>query len=493
MRSFRLQLALLSGAFAAVLLLAAGAYAWRLTTSFNLDRLDRELRNIGAANLERVVGDEHWHRVESALRFVSGADRPPGFALWVKNYDRELYRSPHWPTKIFPESLPRPTDLETGPTPSVRPPPPPRQGEPLSARNPPLPRSVPVFLTLPSDDHQWRVAVMGTPYTQLVVVANIDGFNADLTALRSAFFAALPFALLLVGGGAWFLAGRALRPVHVLTQAAERVTARGLDQRITTPGNVREFERLVTVFNEMLDRLEKGFHQANRFSADASHELKTPLALLQAELEQALASTPSGSPQQQLYTSLLDEVQRLKAITQKLLLLALADSGRLELHREPTDLAQLLANVIEDATAFAPHLAIEHAIPIRVSVLADAVLLEQALQNLTNNAIKYNRAEGLIRLTLRLEADSAIVAVGNTGPGISTDNRPHVFERFFRGDRSRARHAATGVGLGLSLSREIIRAHGGDLALCPPRADGDWTEFVVRLPCTVAPAKRSSA
>lgn len=493
MRSFRLQLALLSGAFAAVLLLAAGAYAWRLTTSFNLDRLDRELRNIGAANLERVVGDEHWHRVESALRFVSGTDRPPGFALWVKNYDRELYRSPHWPTKIFPESLPRPTDLETGPTPSVRPPPPPRQGEPLSARNPPLPRSVPIFLTLPSDDHQWRVAVMGTPYTQLVVVANIDGFNADLTALRSAFFAALPFALLLVGGGAWFLAGRALRPVHVLTQAAERVTARGLDQRITTPGNVREFERLVTVFNEMLDRLEKGFHQANRFSADASHELKTPLALLQAELEQALASTPSGSPQQQLYTSLLDEVQRLKTITQKLLLLALADSGRLELHREPTDLTQLLANVIEDATAFAPHLAIEHAIPIRVSVLADAVLLEQALQNLTNNAIKYNRAEGLIRLTLRLEADSAVVAVGNTGPGISIENRPHVFERFFRGDRSRARHAAAGVGLGLSLSREIIRAHGGDLALCPPRADGDWTEFVVRLPCTVAPAKRSSA
>lgn len=160
--------------------------------------------------------------------------------------------------------------------------------------------------------------------------------------------------MLLVGGGAWFLAGRALRPVQVLTRAAERVTARGLDQRITTPGNVREFERLVTVFNEMLDRLEKGFHQANRFSADASHELKTPLALLQAELEQALASTPSGSPQQQLYTSLLDEVQRLKAITQKLLLLSLADSGRLELHREPTDLSQLLANVIEDATALAP-------------------------------------------------------------------------------------------------------------------------------------------
>ena len=156
-------------------------------------------------------------------------------------------------------------------------------------------------------------------------------------------------------------------------------------------------------------------------------------------------------------------------------------------------LSALLPNSVEGTSALAPHLQFDAVVPPHVTVSADADLLEQALQNLTNNAIKYNRAEGLIRLTLGLEADSAVVAVGNTGPGSSTENRPHVFERFFHGDRSRARHADTGVGLGLSLSREIIRAHGGDLALCPPRADGGWTEFVVRLPCAEAPATPSSA
>jgi signal transduction histidine kinase len=234
------------------------------------------------------------------------------------------------------------------------------------------------------------------------------------------------------------------------------------------------------VFNEMMDRLEKSFHQATRFSADASHELKTPLALLQAEIEQALAVTPAGSPQQSAFTSLLDEVQRLKAIVQKLLLLSLADSGRLELHREPANLSDLLANVIEDCTALAPKLRIETATTARVLVLADSVLLEQALQNLAGNAIKYNRPAGLIRFELRIEGRQAVVAVGNTGVGIPAEDRPQVFERFFRGDRSRNRQGASGVGLGLSLSREIIRAHGGDLVLAP--AQEDFTQFVATLP-----------
>lgn len=492
MKSFRLRLALLAGTITALLLVAVGLYAWRLSTRFNLDRLDHELLNLGAANLERVVGDEHWRRVESALRFVSGADHPPGYAIQVENHGREIYRSPHWPKEISLATLPRPTAYEGGVT-FATPPPPPRQGEPLSPRNPPLPRKEPAFLTVAAGGGAWRVGVMGTPYTTLVLAANIDEFNAGLTQLRRAFLAALPVALLLVGGGAWFLAGRALRPVLALTQAAERVTARGLDQRITAPGNDREFQRLVTVFNEMMDRLEKSFHQATRFSADASHELKTPLALLQAELEQALATTPAGSPQQQAFTSLLDEVQRLKAIVQKLLLLSLADSGRLELHREPTDLSELLGNVIEDCTALAPTLSVEHVFPPHVMVLADAVLLEQALQNLAGNAIKYNRAEGVVRFELKLDAGNAVLSVGNSGAGITEEDRPHVFERFFRGDRSRNRHAASGVGLGLSLSREIIRAHGGELQL--GASGDDWTVFLVSLPLAAeaTPTRRQPA
>ena len=149
-------------------------------------------------------------------------------------------------------------------------------------------------------------------------------------------------------------------------------------------------------------------------------------------------------------------------------------------------LSALLPKSVEGTSALATQLQFDAAAPPHVTVSTDAVLLAQALQNLPNNAIKYHRAEGLIRLTLRLAADSAVVAVGNTGPGSSTENRPHVFERFFRGDRSRARHAATGVGLGFSLSREIIRAHGGDLSLAEPATDAAaaiaWTEFVATLP-----------
>ena len=483
MSSFRLRLALLVGTLTATLLLATGWISWQLTTRFNLDRLDRELRHLAHGNLDRVNDSSHWARLDAALAFISGSDRPRTYALWVQNYGHEEYRSPGWPAELRPPTLASPTTGEGAGAFTTTPSPPRRSG--LSPANPPLPLREATFLTSLARGSTWRVAITGNPYTTLLLAANLDELNADLSRLRLRLLLALPIALVLVGAGAWWLAARALRPVQTLTAAAERVTVRGLDQRLALPGNDREFQRLVVVFNAMMDRLEKSFRQATRFSADASHELKTPLALLQGELEQALNTAPPGSPAAETYASLLDEVQRLKAIIQKLLLLSLADSGRLELHREPTDLAQLLANVTEDATALAPTLRIEPALPTRVDVLADATLLEQALQNLAANAIKYNRPDGLIRFALKTEpaARVATVTVCNTGPGITPADRPRVFERFYRGDRSRHRpSAASGVGLGLSLSREIIRAHGGDLTLSPARETGDWTEFVVTIP-----------
>ena len=488
MNSFRLRLALHVGALTAALLPASGWLAWQLTARFNIERLDRELRHLTSGNLDRVNDGSHWERLDAALAFISGTDRPRAYALWVKNYDREEYRSPAWPREINPEALPMPTTYENGGA-FTTPPPPPRRGG-LSPTNRALPIKTTAFVTATARGSTWRLAVTGNPYTTLILAANLDELNADLSRLQRRLLFVLPLVLVVVGAGAWWLAARALRPVEALTAAAERVTARGLDQRLFLSGNDREFQRLAAVFNAMLDRLEKSFHQATRFSADASHELKTPLALLQAELEQALAAAPTGSSQQQSYTSLLDEVQRLKAITQKLLFLSLADSGRLELHREPTDLSQLIANVIEDATALAPGLAIEAAFAPGVRVLADAVLLEQALQNLAGNAIKYNRDGGRIRFALTIDAAHAraTVTVSNTGPGIAPEDRPRIFERFFRGDRARTRHAGVSLGLGLSLSREILRAHGGDLTLAPAHDSGDWTEFLVTLPLAQAPA-----
>jgi hypothetical protein len=189
--------------------------------------------------------------------------------------------------------------------------------------------------------------------------------------------------------------------------------------------------------------------------------LKTPLARLQVELEQAVESAPAGSPQQEIFSSLLDEISRLKAIVQKLLLLSIADAGQLGLKYELVNLTRLLENVIEDCRAQAPHLAVEQALAPDVCVNADPDLLEQALQNLATNAIKYNQPDGRIRFELVKEADRAIVRVANTGPGVPTADRERIFERFYRADPARSGRVE-GVGLGLSLSREIVRAHGLD-------------------------------
>ena len=322
------------------------------------------------------------------------------------------------------------------------------------------------------------MGVLGNPYVTLIIGADIGEFNGRMIELRNTFLATLPIVLLLVAGGAWLVARRALRPVTALTQTAEQVTARGLDQRIPAMTRDHEFNRLITVFNEMMDRLETSFSQATRFSADASHELKTPLARLQIELEQALECAPSGSPQQEVYSSLLDEISRLKAIVQKLLLLSLADAGRLQLHCEPVNLTRMLGNVIEDCQAQALNLTVEQDLTPDLHVNADADLLEQALQNLATNAIKYNCKHGRIRFELRLENDHAVVRIGNTGTGVSAADCEKVFERFYRAEPSRSGRVE-GVGLGLSLAREVVRAHHGELLLEPPQEN--WTTFTICL------------
>ncbi len=478
MTSFRLRLALLVGGTTALLLLAGAYVSWRLTETFNVNRLDQELSHLARGNLERVEDRSHWARLDNALAVVSGFDRPPAYAIWVRNNGREEYRSTAWPAGINPAGLPASTTYEGGVT-FTTPPPAPKRGG-LSPANPGLPVKVPVFTTVTTPAGAWRIMVGGNPYSDVIIAANLVELNRDLQEFGRRLLAFLPVVLVFAAAIAWWLATRALRPVTTLTAAAEAITAAGLDRRIAAPAHDREFQRLVSVFNAMLDRLEQGFHQARRFSADASHELKTPLALLQLELEQALRDAPADSPAQQTYSSLLEEIQRLKAILDKLLLLSLADSGRMSLQRTPVDLGRILADILEDGAALAPQLHFHRTLEPKVTVSADAVLLEQALQNLVGNAIKYNRGNGEVRVTLAARNGVACVQVANTGPGIAPEDQGRVFERFFRGDRARTRDATTGVGLGLSLSREILRAHGGDLALTESKPD--HTEFAATLP-----------
>jgi len=481
LNSFRLKIALLSGLITGLLLIGSGFGLWRISYQLNLDHVDREIRNLGQANLDRVQGGEHWTRLEAALKFVAGNRTSSGYILWVKNYDQVIYQSPDWPSELTPESFSVSEKYEgpNAPKPGQPLPPPPRRGEQISSQNPALPLKSPEFSTRDAGGKTWRVAVMGNPYVTLILAADMGEFKDRMATLRNTYLVALAAVLLLVAGSAWLVAKRALRPVAMLTQAVEQVTAQGLDQRIPTMTHEQEFNRLVTVFNEMLARLETSFQQATRFSADASHELKTPLARLQMELEQALQNAPAGSPQQEIYSSLLDEISRLKAIVQKLLLLSLADAGRLQLQLQPVNLTSMLANVVEDSQAQASTLNIESQISPDIHVKADPDLLEQALQNLASNAVKYNHDAGLVRFELLVEAGQVLIRVANTGSQIPPGDHDRIFKRFYRADPARSGRVE-GTGLGLSLAREIIRAHGGDL--CLEASEDQLTRFTIKLP-----------
>ena len=178
-------------------------------------------------------------------------------------------------------------------------------------------------------DTSWRVALLVHPGGRLLLGSDLSELAAENARYRNAFLLAAPLALLLLAGAGGWVAARALRPVEAITATARRITARDLGERVPAVRADREIAQLIEVINGMLERLERSFRQAARFSADAAHELKTPLTILQGQLEQSLQETPDGSPFQRTLSDLLDEVQRLRSIVRKLLLLAQADAGRL--------------------------------------------------------------------------------------------------------------------------------------------------------------------
>lgn len=323
--------------------------------------------------------------------------------------------------------------------------------------------------------------MFGNGQTTLVLGLNLSDVHRELNRLRDAFLLALPLSLLLVALGGWTIAGRALRPLKSIADTAERVTARGLDQRIPLEGSDKEVVRVVLVLNGMMDRLEKSFGQANRFTADASHELKTPLAIMQGELENALQRAETGSREQQVFSGLLEETQRLKNITRNLLFLAQADSGQLRLAAEEICLSDLLENATDDTHILAEplELAFESQIEPELRVRADPHLLGTAVHNLLGNAVKYNEPRGRIVLRATRHGDGIQLLIGNSGTGIAEPDQAHVFDRFFRG-RQTGNHTTEGAGLGLSLAREIVRAHGGEITLQESRPG--WTAFCMSLP-----------
>jgi two-component system, OmpR family, heavy metal sensor histidine kinase CusS len=236
--------------------------------------------------------------------------------------------------------------------------------------------------------------------------------------------------------------------------------------------------RLTLVLNEMIARLENSFRQAKHFSADTSHELRTPLAVIHAGLESMLSSEEITPSQERQLLDLLDATTQLSSLSEKLLLLSRADAGHLDFECCPCDLVGLLREAIDEAAIFAEAAAIviHLELPESLEVIGDPARLMQVLRNLLENAVKYNHPGGQVNVKLATEGASARLEITNTGQGLAPEQAARVFDRFFRAETHRG---SPGHGLGLSISQEIVRAHGGDLRL--ERFETDGITFVARL------------
>jgi two-component system OmpR family sensor kinase len=291
-----------------------------------------------------------------------------------------------------------------------------------------------------------------------------------------------PIALLLASLGGLWIANKALRPVDRLTRAAERIGRGTLSERVEESVSHDEIGRLAATFNEMISKLEQAFERERRFTADASHELKTPLAVLRGDIEVALRRERPAEEYRRVLASSLEEIARLTKLTDDLLTLARSDAGERVLELEPVRLDSLAAEAqaFIQPLAAASGVAIEHDAPhTPVVIEGDAKRLKQLLVNLLDNAIKYTPQGGSARLALSVEGGSAVIEVSDTGRGIPADALPRVFERFYR--RSDLRDSrVTGFGLGLAISKWIADAHGGSIEV--ESKEGRGSRFTVRLP-----------
>jgi len=296
----------------------------------------------------------------------------------------------------------------------------------------------------------------------------------------------LPAALLLVGATGYGVARRALRPLDVMASRAEKITAERLGERLPIANPNDELGHLGRVFNETLFRLERSFEQLRRFTADASHELRTPLTAIRSVGEVSLQKGGDADYYRDIVGSMLEEANRLTKLVDSLLTMSRADAGRIPL--QPTDFSAL--DLAMEAGSIIEVLAEEKNQTMtidgdpKVIVRGDRLILRQALINLLDNAVKYSPPGGRVEVRVGSKEGNAFVDVQDSGPGIPAEHRSHVFDRFYRADKSRSRGEG-GAGLGLSISQWAVEANGGRIDLDCDHGPG--CRFRIRIPIALNP------
>lgn len=298
---------------------------------------------------------------------------------------------------------------------------------------------------------------------------------------RNNLFIAFGLALIICALGGWALARRTLRPIDTITKTARRISASNLNARLPRPGTDDELDRLVVTINDTFERLQDSFQTLRQFTADAAHELRTPIAALQGETEVILSQERSTAEYREALINNLDRLEFLSRLVNDLLLLSQADKGKDMLRSKSLILNRLVMDVGEAFQAVAQQKGIDLSLDVSkdVTVTGDDTRLRQVFSNLLDNAIRYTPQGGSISITVLLQNGNVTVAIKDTGIGIPKEKIPYIFDRFYRVDKSRSRQDG-GTGLGLSICQWIVKAHGGSIEV--ESRPGEGTTFRVTFP-----------
>lgn len=352
---------------------------------------------------------------------------------------------------------------------------------------PPWTANVSAYATLDWDDVLWRLHTrrVESPEGQLLgwlqAGQPITAVEIAADSLRVQILIGLPLVLLLAGGVGFFLANRALRPIDRITRTAQSISASGLNRRIEHHGPNDEVGRLAATFDSMLDRLQAAFERERRFTADSSHELRTPLTALKGRLSVTLDRPRTSQEYESTLRDLDHEVDRLIRLTTDLLSLSRLDRDHLNWEPHQLDFSEWLRAIVDQMRPLLHERSIQliEDVPSHLTVYGDPDHLIRLFLNLLDNAIKYTAPGGQITVRAEQQDAEVQVTVADTGPGIAPEHLPHLFERFYRVEASRAR-ATGGAGLGLAIAHEIARWHGGRLEV--QSKVGEGTTFTVCLP-----------
>lgn len=317
-----------------------------------------------------------------------------------------------------------------------------------------------------------------SPVAYVQVGNELGDVPATMHAVGVASIVLVPLVVLLTSFGGWLIAGRALAPIGSIDTTLRAIEATDLSRRVEVHPPDRELSGLVGTINGLLARLERAFQDLRDFTADASHQLQTPLTIMKSSIELARRSAPEMSPT--LLDDLEEEVDDMSTVVTELQALSLADADAQESRETEVDLSALCddAREILGALGEMNEVAVYGDMATRICVSGNPQKLKQMILNLGDNAIKYTPAGGHVTLQLHADANAAVFEVSDTGIGIPESDLPHVFDRFYR--VSSPGTTARGTGLGLAIAKRIVEVHGGEIsAVSKP---GDGTRFTVRLP-----------